>query len=194
MRNRNHPEKENTMNNAIRRSIFEFTAPLSPLEGKALEIFEARLKSRQLAASPDTTIRVHRNAGLAEDEFRLAGPKGGMELDLVCGGPAAFLYAVGKILRSGRYDAGVFSPGSWRGGFRPAKPIRCVYLASHFCNVFEMWPLEKMEEYIEDMALLGYNYFCMVRGTRAKTAGSPEAVNDMNRQLHLYKYANLLGV
>ena len=182
------------MNNAIRRSIFEFTAPLSPLEGKALEIFEARLKSRQLAASPDTTIRVHRNAGLAEDEFRLAGPKGGMELDLVCGGPAAFLYAVGKILRSGRYDAGVFSPGSWRGGFRPAKPIRCVYLASHFCNVFEMWPLEKMEEYIEDMALLGYNYFCMVRGTRAKTAGSPEAVNDMNRQLHLYKYANLLGM
>ena len=176
------------------RAVFKFTGALSALEEKALEIFDARLRHRQLTVDPDVTIRVQRNSVLAGDEFRLAGPEGGKKLELVCGGPAAFLYAVGKILRSGKYENGLFSPGSWSGSFRPAKPIRCVYLASHFCNVFEMWPLEKMEEYIEDMALLGYNYFCLVRGTRAKIAGSSEAVADMNRHLHLYKHANLLGM
>ncbi len=158
----------------MNQTMFHFLQQMAPLEEKALAIFDARLRTRQLQADPSVSIHVRHSSFCAPDEFRLSGSRGAKELYLDCGGPAAFLYAVGKILRSGKYKDGIFTPGSWRGCFRPVKPIRCVYLASHFCNVFEMWPVEKMEEYIEDLALLGYNYFVMTPGSRVKIQWTPE--------------------
>jgi len=46
------------------------------------------------------------------------------------------LYGIGKFLRSSRYDKGKFMPGSWRGVSVPVKPVRGIYLASHF---YDFW-------------------------------------------------------
>lgn len=174
--------------------LFRFTGPLSPLEEKTLKIFDARLAKRNTSADPGFTITVTRDPHCAEDEFRLSGSADAKDLRLDCGGPAAFLYAAGKILRTGKYENGRFSPGLWRGTWKPEKPVRCVYFASHFYNVYEVSPIEKMEEYIEDLALLGYNYLTMTAGSCAKLRGSPETIADLNRRIHLLKYGNFLGM
>ena len=174
--------------------LFRFSHDLEPLEIKALDIFSARLADRQVKVNPDYVIHVRRNEKCGDEEFRLSGGVEATELYLDCKTPAAFLYAAGKILRNGVYADGIFTPGKWRGIFRPEKAIRCVYFASHFYNVFEVWQQRKMEIYLEDMALLGYNYVTFSKGSAAKIKGSPEDIADERRRLALMKYANSLGM
>lgn len=178
----------------MKHSIFQFRNAPEKLEEHALRIFEARLQKRGLTPDPECEITVVRNERCMPDEFRFSGSCGAGKLQLDCGGPAAFLYAVGKILRTGKYQDGIFSPGSWRGVWRPEKSFRCVYFASHFYNVYEVGPIEEIEEYIEDLALQGYNNFQLTVGSAAKIAGSPETINDFNRRKRLWKYAIELGM
>ena len=175
--------------------LFSFDEAPVPREEKAIEIFDARLAQRGLKPDPKFKIRVRRDPRCAPDEFRFAGQLEATELELDFGGPSGLLYGVGKILRTGNYENGVFTPGSWRGCFRPVKPIRAVYFASHFYNVFEVCEIEKMERYLEDMALLGYNYVAFAAGSGGKVKrGSEASVRDLNRRIRLMKYANFLGM
>ena len=48
-------------------------------------------------------IKVVRNPRCNPEEFRLSGSADAKNLQLDCGSGAAFIYAVGKLLRSGRY-------------------------------------------------------------------------------------------
>ena len=178
----------------MKHGIFQFQNEPEALERHALRIFDARLRKRGVAADPECTIRVVRNEQCEAEEFRFSGSFDAKNLQLDCGGPAAFLYAAGKILRTGNCADGVFTPGSWRGVWRPAKSFRCVYFASHFYNVYEVAPVELVEEYLEDLALLGYNYFQLATGSAAKIAGSPETIRDFERRRRLWKYASALGM
>ncbi len=67
------------------------------------------------------------------------------------------LYGVGKFLRTSRYDAGGFSPSSWRGTSVPQKPVRGIYFATHFHNFYHDAPVEKIQRYVEDLGLWGFN-------------------------------------
>ncbi|MBR4940888.1 MAG: hypothetical protein IKZ19_02705, partial [Clostridia bacterium] len=87
-----------------------------------------------------------------------------------------------------------FTPGSWRGSWNPAKSVRCVYIASHFYNVYEVSPVERMEEYLEDLALQGYNYLKLALGSSAKIAGTPEHTAAVIRRNRLFTYASELGM
>ena len=176
------------------KNFFRFSVEPEALELKAMEIFAARLDARQVKVDAEYEIIVRRNERCTEEEFRLSGGADAKTLTLDYGSPAAFLYAAGKLLRSGRYENGIFTPGKWRGMFRPEKAIRCVYFASHFYNVFEVWQIRKMKEYLEDMALLGYNYVTFSKGSAAKIKGSPEDIADQERRHELMKYANSLGM
>ena len=169
------------------KNFFKFKTELEPLEAKTLEIFANRLAVREVSIAPGYSIEVRRNANCAEEEFRLSGSADAKTLVLEYRTPKSFLYAAGKLLRSGVYANGTFTPGKWRGIFRPAKSLRCVYLASHFYNVYEVWQVDKMEKHIEDLAMLGYNYLSMAGGS----AGTKEVTE---RRLHLLKYSNFLGM
>lgn len=114
--------------------MFQFLTAAGPIEKKGVEIFEARLKRRQLQSDPSVKIVVKQDPHCAAEEFRLSGGKDAENLELSYGAPAAFIYAVGKILRSGRFEKGIFTPGEWRGVNRPEKPFRNVYFASHFLS------------------------------------------------------------
>ncbi|MBE6363004.1 MAG: hypothetical protein E7054_05055 [Lentisphaerae bacterium] len=178
----------------MKHSIFNFQYTPEKMEEHALRIFNVRLQKRQLTADPEVEITVVRNPRCTPEEFRLSGLCNSKKLQLDCGSPAAFLYAVGKLLRTGNYVDSIFTPGNWRGIWKPAKSFRCIYFASHFYNVYEVAPVEEMEEYIEDLALQGYNNFQLTAGSAAKIAGSPETVNDLNRRKRLWKYAMELGM
>lgn len=67
------------------------------------------------------------------------------------------LAGVGKFLRTSRYGAGDFTPGDWRGTSAPEKPLRGMYFASHFHNFYHEAPIEKIQRYVEELALWGIN-------------------------------------
>ena len=180
--------------NVFKQGIFRFSAVPEKLEQHALRIFEARLKKRNVTADKEFEIKVVRNPRCQSDEFRISGSDKTKKLQLDCGSSAAFLYAVGKLLRTGNYADGTFAPGTWRGSWNPAKNYRCVYIASHFYNVYEVSPVEFMEEYLEDLALQGYNYLKLASGSAAKNAGTPEFFAAMARRRRLFKYAVELGM
>ena len=180
--------------NVFKQGIFRFSAVPEKLEQHALRIFEARLKKRNVTADKEFEIKVVRNPRCQSDEFRISGSDKTKKLQLDCGSSAAFLYAVGKLLRTGNYADGTFTPGTWRGSWNPAKNYRCVYIASHFYNVYEVSPVEFMEEYLEDLALQGYNYLKLASGSAAKNAGTPEFFAAMARRRRLFKYAVELGM
>ena len=96
----------------MEQSIFRFDHEPEALELNAVRIFDARLKKRGVAPDPECEIRVVRNEQCEAEEFRFSGSCGSKKLQLDCGSAAAFLYAAGKILRTGNYIDGVFTPGS----------------------------------------------------------------------------------
>ena len=176
------------------QGIFQFDFVPGTLEKHALRIFEARLKKRNVSVDPDCVIKVVRNPRCNPEEFRLSGSFNAKNLQLDCGSGAAFMYAAGKLLRTGKYAGGIFTPGSWRGTWKPAKNFRCVYIASHFYNVYEVSPVEMLEEYLEDLALQGYNYLKLALGSSAKISGTPEHTAAVARRKRLFDYASELGM
>jgi len=67
------------------------------------------------------------------------------------------LYGVGKFLRTSRFDAGGLTPSAWEGTSVPQKPVRGIYFATHFHNFYHDAPVEKIQRYVEDLALWGFN-------------------------------------
>lgn len=67
------------------------------------------------------------------------------------------LYGLGKLLRTSRYSDEGFGAGKWRGESVPEKPVRGIYFATHFHNFYHDAPVEKIQRYVEDLALWGFN-------------------------------------
>lgn len=67
------------------------------------------------------------------------------------------LYGVGRFLRDSTYHEHGFVPGSWEGHSAPVKPVRGIYLATHFHNFYHDAPAEKVITYLEEIALWGFN-------------------------------------
>ena len=178
----------------MKYDFFNFRHTPEKTELHAVRIFEARLKQRGVQPAPGFEITVIRNDACAPEEFRLSGARDSKKLQLDCGSAAAFLYAVGKILRTGNYNGTLFTPGVIRGNWVPEKSFRGIYLASHFYNVYEVAPVEMIEEYLEDLALRGYNVLELSPGSAAKIANSPEAAADLERRKRFWKYASELGM
>ncbi len=94
--------------------------------------------------------------GIGVDGFRIEDrPDGGVRI--AGNDERGLLYGVGKFLRTSRYDQGGFTPGWWRGTSVPEKPVRGIYLATHFHNFYHDAPVEKIQRYVEELGLWGYN-------------------------------------
>ena len=92
-----------------------------------------------------------------EEGFSIANlPDGTAEIK--GGSSCALLYGVGKMLHTANFANGHFQLGPWRGFSRPESSRRIIYLATHFHNYYHVAPLEDIAEYLEDLALWGYNH------------------------------------
>ncbi len=67
------------------------------------------------------------------------------------------LYGLGKLLHTSVVTETGFTPGEWQGLSVPEKPQRNIYFATHFHNFYHTAPVEKVTNYIEELALWGYN-------------------------------------
>jgi len=94
--------------------------------------------------------------GIGTEGFAIEdGPAGAVAI--VGSGERGLLYGVGKFLRTSRFEEGRFAPGGWRGVSVPTRPVRGIYFASHFHNFYHDAPLERVQRYVEELALWGCN-------------------------------------
>ncbi len=73
------------------------------------------------------------------------------------GGPRGVLYGIGKLLRLTIFtkNSVLWTPVSLTE--TPATTERCTYLATHFNNWYERAPEKEIVEYVEELALWGFN-------------------------------------
>jgi hypothetical protein len=95
-------------------------------------------------------------ADLAPEAYRIDGAAAGV-IRIAASDRRGLLFGLGKLLRTSRFGADGFSPGTWRGTSQPLKPVRGIYLATHFHNFYHEAPLEEVERYVEELALWGFN-------------------------------------
>ena len=69
----------------------------------------------------------------------------------------ALVFGAGCLLRSLRYGAKSFDVSCGEFVFRPAKPIREVYLARHFNTWYHRASAEELSRYVDDLVLCGIN-------------------------------------
>ncbi len=102
------------------------------------------------------TVELAVAEGIGKEGFRIEDRQGG-GVRIVGNDVRGVLYGVGKFLRTSRYDQGGFTPGNWRGTSVPQKPVRGIYLCTHFHNFYHDAPVEEVERYVEDLGLWGFN-------------------------------------
>ena len=111
---------------------------------------------RVVERSGEDVVELAIEPGIGTEGFRIEGTgPGGVRI--VGNDERGLLYGAGKFLRSSRFDEGRFTPGAWRGTSVPEKPVRGMYFATHFHNFYHDAPVEKVERYVEEMALWGCN-------------------------------------
>lgn len=112
----------------------------------------------QVVTSGNAPLRVELTLapGIGAEGFRVEDAPDG-SVRIIGNDERGLLYGVGKFLRTSRYDFGGFTPGSWRGTSVPQKPLRGIYFATHFHNFYHNAPVEKIQRYVEDLGLWGYN-------------------------------------
>lgn len=93
---------------------------------------------------------------IGSEGFRIEDATGG-GLQITGNDEAGLLFGIGKFLHDAKYGEGDFTVGDWRGSSLPQHPFRAIYFATHFHNFYHEAPLEEIENYIEELALWGYN-------------------------------------
>ncbi|MEI8247111.1 MAG: hypothetical protein WCI51_14865 [Lentisphaerota bacterium] len=129
-----------------------------------------------------------------EEGFSIADlPDGSVQIK--GGGSSAILYGVGKMLHTASFANGNFQFGLWRGFTSPQKSERVVYLATHFHNYYHVAPFEEISEYLEDLALWGYNRLMMwVDKHHFNGPDDPALTEFVERTRNLYSLGNAIGL
>ncbi|MFT5125571.1 MAG: hypothetical protein ACI9TH_000580 [Kiritimatiellia bacterium] len=126
-----------------------------------VQVFTRQVQSRcgakvVMRGEAALTVALSIDPAIGKDGFRIRDRTGG-GIDVVGQNERGVLYGLGKLLRTSRYSEDGFAAGKWRGESVPDKPVRGIYFATHFHNFYHVAPVEKIERYVEDLGLWGYN-------------------------------------
>lgn len=100
------------------------------------------------------------------------------------------VYGVGRLLRDGRVEDGSWQPPSIDVRDRPKLAVRCIYFADHMGNWYSHADPQDVREYLEDMALWGYNELMTCLAVRP----GETFFRAIERMHALEDYARLLGM
>jgi hypothetical protein len=187
-------------------------APNVSIDGSGVGVaVAARVVARHITARSNATVAmdapvaaVHLalavDATLGPEAFAIttldSGTRSGVS---ITGGDARGLYyGVGKLLRGSSFGATTsFTPSAWRGRSAPAAPngFRAMYLATHDENFYQAAPIEKVQEYIEDLALWGANTMALVMPWEEfESFTDPLMVRQINMTATLFRVAQETGL
>ena len=144
----------------VRQIHVQLPDPSNPQQQRLAAIVRRQIESRCDARVGDgagaLTIQFELDANLKPESFEIRG-NDEQSVVIAGGDQLGMLYGAGRFLRESRYTARGFVAGQWRGISEPMKPLRGMYLATHFHNFYHDAPVEKIVEYVEDVALWGIN-------------------------------------
>jgi len=137
------------------------TAAATAVVGKAAELLRRTILERTglpvCDASPaEARIVLGVERAWGPEAFAIREERSGA-IHVTGGDERGLLYGVGQFLRSARGQPGEFRPGPWRGRSAPALPLRGMYFATHFFNFYHAAPIERVQRYVEELALWGFN-------------------------------------
>ena len=171
----------------------------------------ARVAARHITARSNATVAMDAPAAAIHMVLALdttLGPEAFTVTDLgpagpscngvsVVGGDARGLYyGVGKLLRGSNFSSS-FTLSAWRGRSAPTAPngFRAMYLATHLQNFYQAAPIEKVKEYIEDLALWGANTVALVMPWEEFSSfEDPMMVQQINMTATLFRVAQETGM
>jgi hypothetical protein len=140
------------------------------------------------------TVELAIEPGIGAEGFRIEDGKAGT-IRIIGNDERGTLYGIGKFLRTSRYDQGGFTAGTWRGTSVPEKPVRGIYLATHFHNFYESAPVAEVQQYVEDLGLWGYNVVLLWYDMHlANGFNDPLAVSSRVRLHAIYNAAHAIGL
>ena len=140
----------------------------------------------------DITLKIDTELSLEEFKIDLTEEK---HLVISSGSSRGILYGIGKMLRNASYSNSTFDFTTWQGSSSPSKPIRSLYLASHFHNYYHVAPMNEIIEYIEDNALRGYNAIGLWVDKHHYTgADDPEYIKFAERTKEIYLAGQSVGM
>jgi len=177
----------------------ECQAPREPLIGKARELLASSASARGAVAveqgdGAEHAILLATDASVGREGFRIEAPD--TRTTRIIGGDArGLLYGVGKFLRGCRFGERGFEPGAWQGTSVPQKPVRGMYLATHFHNYYHDAPIEEIVRYVEQLALWGCNALSVWFDMHHYTGIADPAAQAMIERLHaVLQAANSVGM
>jgi hypothetical protein len=105
------------------------------------------IRVRKVNTKADLTLDIR--PGIGKEGFCIEATGGAVRL--VGNDERGLIYAVGKYLRDPQ----------WRGTSVPEKPVRGIFFATHFHNIYNDGPVEFIQRYVEELALWGCNGLCV---------------------------------
>jgi hypothetical protein len=176
---------------------------LPPQPGPVVEnigrLFARQIESRcdakvvTTGASP-LVVELAVEPGIGAEGFKIADGAPGT-VRIIGNDARGMLFGVGKFLRSSAYSPQGFTPGGWRGVSVPKMPVRGIYLATHFHNIYQVAPIEEMSRYMEDLSLWGTNSFLIWFGMEEFNGiNDPKAQAMLVRLCAMLKIAKGLGL
>jgi hypothetical protein len=117
---------------------------------------EMRCAARHDPSATQYTLTLACDESLSPESFVIERPSASAAI-IRGADKLGVLYGAGKFLRDCTFQEQGFISGGWTGASIPAKPMRMIYLATHFHNYYHDAPAEEIIEYLEELALWGFN-------------------------------------
>ncbi len=123
------------------------------------------------------------NLSIGKEGYCIDDTSGGIEI--IAADDRGLVAGVGKFLHDAGFMPGELIPGDWRGVSVPVMPVRGIYFATHFHNWYHDAPIEKVERYIEELALWGYNILSVWFDMHHYSGINDPAAQEMLTRLHM---------
>lgn len=171
----------------------------SAISGRVAAILAGRIEEYSGAAvvtSGDAALSIYLEISpdIGSEGFRITDRPGG-GITIAGNDDRGLLYGVGKFLHTSTYSSTGITPSPWRGVSVPSKPLRGMYLATHFRNFYESAPIEDVKRYVEDLSMWGINSYLVWFGIDAYNGiDDPEAQKMLTRLRALLQTMKDLGL
>ena len=168
------------------------------LETKACGVF-ARIANTKagcdLFAAKGRTLKIKlvRKDGYEYESYELKSS--GSTVTVSASDSHGLMYGLGRVLHRSSFWGGKVVPGDMDGLRRPEKPVRGIYFATHFRNFYESAPLEEIRDYVEELAMWGYNAMVVWFDMHQYTGIDDPAARDMiSRLAFILKAGRAVGM
>ncbi len=160
----------------------------------AAEVVAKRLEARGLRAGENgLTLKLTLDSNAHHDSWRIVGKPN--RIEIIADSLINVFAGCGDFLRDSCFEDGGIIPSLRRGLTVPDCEYRMPYWAHHYRNFYESAPLEKIQEYLEDTALMGSNVLTICAwGFDPKSFDGPDAVAFYSRVCDILRLADRLGM